>query len=69
MWQKKRKVYLSKVKQKTVCMLLKIIDKEGVEVRSRYRLKRRCYTVSRPNYLWHADGYDKLKRNASYIIK
>ena len=38
------------------------MDPEGVESRSRYRLKRRQYTVPGPNYLWHADGHDKMKR-------
>lgn len=69
MWQRLRKVYLLNVKQKTICFLLKIIDEEGVEYRSRYRLKRRCYSVPGPNYVWHADGHDKLKRYANYMIK
>lgn len=62
MCQRLKKVYKLKVKQKTVMKALKIIDPEGVEARSRYKLKRRIYTVPGPNYLYHADGYDKLKR-------
>ncbi len=41
--------------------LLKICDPEGVERRSKHRLKRRRYVNKGPNYLWHMDGYDKLK--------
>ena len=40
---------------------LKIVDPEGVETRSRGRLMRRKYKTKGPNYLWHIDGYDKLK--------
>ena len=42
--------------------VLWFVDSEGVEQRSRHRLKRRLYSVPGPNYLWHLDGYDKLKR-------
>ncbi|KAJ7381392.1 hypothetical protein OS493_001526 [Desmophyllum pertusum] len=41
--------------------VLKIFDPEGVEHRSRHRLRRRVYRCKGPNYLWHIDGYDKLK--------
>ena len=40
---------------------LRIFDPEGVEYRSRHRLRRRLYRCKGPNYLWHIDGYDKLK--------
>ena len=50
------------MRQKTVMQIMKEADPEGVESRSRYRLKRSQYTVPGPNYLWHADGHDKLKR-------
>ena len=40
---------------------LKIVDPKGVETRSRGRLMRRKYKTKGPNYLWHIDGYDKLK--------
>lgn len=62
MWKRLRNEYDLKIKQKTVMSLLKIIDSDAVEARSRYRLKRRVYTVPGPNYIWHADGHDKLKR-------
>ena len=41
--------------------VLKVFDPEGVEHRSRHRLRRRVYLSKGPNYLWHIDGYDKLK--------
>ena len=47
--------------RETVRGLLKILDPEGVEARSRHRLRRREYKTAGPNHLWHLDGYDKLK--------
>ena len=47
--------------RETVREILKIVDSEGVKRRSRHKLKRRQYKVKGPNYLWHIDGYDKLK--------
>ena len=47
--------------RETVRQILKIVDPEGIERRSRHRLKRRQYKAKGPNYLWHIDGYDKLK--------
>ena len=40
---------------------MKYLDPEGVENRSRRRLRRRRYYASGPNFIWHIDGYDKLK--------
>ena len=40
----------------TVMELLRILDPEGVEGRSKYKLKRREYKVAGPNYIWHLDG-------------
>lgn len=62
MWQRLRKVYKLTVKQKTVMVLLREIDPEGVEDRCRYKLKRRAYNVPGPNFTWHADNHDKIKR-------
>ena len=62
MCQRIKKLYKLKVKQKTIMKILKLIDPEGVEGRSRYKLKRRSYSVPGPNFLWHSDGHDKLKR-------
>ena len=47
--------------RETVRQILKILDPDGVERRKRHRLQRRQYRVKGPNYMWHIDGYDKLK--------
>ena len=47
--------------RETVRQVLKIVDPAGVQRRSKHRLKRRSYKVKGPNYIWHVDGYDKLK--------
>lgn len=62
MWQRLRCIYNLTVKQSTVLKVLQVVDPEGIEARSRYKLKRRSYRVPGPNYLWHIDGYDKLKK-------
>lgn len=62
MWQRLRDMYGFSVKQSTVLRLLNLVDPDGIEERSRYRLKRRTYSVPGPNFLWHIDGFDKLKR-------
>ena len=45
----------------TVRIILKHLDPAGVEHRSRRTFRRRLYSARGPNYLWHLDGYDKLK--------
>lgn len=47
--------------RETVRVLLRLLDGEGVELRSRNRLRRRVYHSRGPNYVWHIDGYDKIK--------
>lgn len=49
------------VDRETVRVVMKALDPEGVERRSRHRLVRRKYHASGPNFIWHLDGYDKLK--------
>lgn len=49
------------IDQETVRIILKCIDPEGVRCRTKRRLRRREYSNPGPNYLWHLDGYDKLK--------
>ena len=49
------------VDRETVRILLKVLDAYGVELRSSHRLARRSYVSVGPNYLWHIDGYDKIK--------
>ena len=40
---------------------VRFLDPEGVNKRSRNRLQRRQYNGKGPNFIWHLDGYDKLK--------
>ncbi|KAI2645776.1 Methylglyoxal synthase [Labeo rohita] len=47
--------------RETVRVILRLLDGEGVDLRSRNRLRRRVYFSRGPNYVWHIDGYDKLK--------
>ena len=47
--------------RKTVRLILKHLDPEGIGLRSRRRLRRRQYYAKGPNFIWHVDGYDKLK--------
>ena len=49
------------VDRETVRILLKVLDADGVELRSSHRLARRTYVSVGPKYLWHFDGYDKIK--------
>lgn len=44
-----------------VMLTMREFDPEGVISRRANRLKRRQYQSRGPNYIWHADGYDKLK--------
>ena len=47
--------------RQVVYTIMQILDKDGVELRRKGRLKRRKYFAKGPNYLWHLDAYDKLK--------
>ena len=67
MHQKLRSVYNLQVDQETVRLCLKTLDPEGVEERSKRRLRRRVYISKRPNYQWHIDGYDKLRPFGFFI--
>ncbi|KAK1143785.1 hypothetical protein AOXY_G36641 [Acipenser oxyrinchus oxyrinchus] len=49
------------VTQEMVRQLMHVIDPEGIDQRRRHRLCRRMYHNLGPNFLWHLDGYDKLK--------
>eukprot|EP00118_Oscarella_pearsei_P018186 m.184740 g.184740 ORF g.184740 m.184740 type:complete len:103 (+) comp39333_c0_seq1:422-730(+) len=48
--------------KKWIMDILRILDKEGVESRKKHRFRRRKYTNPGPNFTWHLDGYDKLKK-------
>ena len=49
------------VPRETVRLLVKELDPEGVNLRKSGNLRRRIYHSPGPNYVWHVDGYDKLK--------
>jgi len=61
MWQRLRNDHKIGVSRETVRLALRIIDPDGVAQRLRRRLRRRQYKARGPNFLWHIDGYDKLK--------
>ena len=50
-----------RVRKEDVRLIMKALDPEGVELRSRGVIRRRNYFAKGPNYVWHVDGYDKLK--------
>ena len=49
------------VSREHVRVLLNELDPEGVNIRRQRRLVRRRYVTRGPNFVWHMDGYDKLK--------
>lgn len=51
-----------KVKREHVRLMLNTIDPVGLQLRSKRRLKRREYYSGGPNFCWHMDSYDKLKK-------
>lgn len=61
MWQRLIVEHGLIVKKETVRLALKLLDPVGVDHRLRHRLKRRSYNGRGPNFVWHIDGYDKLK--------
>lgn len=50
-----------RVQRDIVLRIMRQIDPEGVTLRKAKRLRRRKYYALGPNYIWHVDGYDKLK--------
>ena len=61
MHQRLRIDYHLQVDRETVRLVLKALDPEGVEARSKRKLRRRKYRSKGPDFIWHIDGYDKLK--------
>ena len=55
------KIKVVKTTRTTVMYVVKELDPEGVLSRRKKRLRRRCYSVPGPDFLWNIDGYDKLK--------
>lgn len=62
LWQKLKYQYGLSVKRSTVYAVLKVADPEGMKNRFGNKLKRREYLSKGPNFIWHMDGYDKLKQ-------
>lgn len=61
MWQVLKQKYNLRVRRDDVMNLLRELNPRGCERRARRRFIRRTYHSMGPNYMWHADGYDKLK--------
>ena len=49
------------VRIEDVRQILLHLDLEGVSMRRARSICRRAYYAAGPNYIWHLDGYDKLK--------
>ena len=60
MWKRLRKRGIF-IPIHTVRKAIREIDPEGVRLRRMKRLRRRTYVNPGPNFVWHIDGYDKLK--------
>lgn len=61
MWQVLQQKHRLRVKRDVVMRLLKQLNPRGTALRTRRRFTRRTYHSMGPNYIWHVDGYDKLK--------
>lgn len=61
MWSRLVTDHALHVKEKTVLQVLRTLDADGVYLRKAHRLRRRQYYARGPNFIWHVDGYDKLK--------
>ncbi|KAH0552164.1 hypothetical protein KQX54_006381 [Cotesia glomerata] len=62
LWKKLKLQYKLRVKRETVYKILKILDPEGIANRYGNKLRRRQYISPGPNFMWHLDGYNKLKQ-------
>lgn len=61
MWRRLVRDHGLHVKRYTVMTAMRQLDPDGVALRKAHRLRRRQYGAAGPNYIWHVDGYDKLK--------
>ena len=50
------------VRKEDIRLMLTILDPAGVASRAARRLRRREYYAKGPNFIWHLDSYDKIKR-------
>ena len=62
MWHCLRLQYGIQTSRNNVERILRELDPEGTALRRARRLRRRSYMNPGPNFAWHVDGYDKLKR-------
>ena len=60
-WHSLRLKHGVSISRHKVATFMREIDPDGVEERKRRRLRRREYSSLGPNFVWHVDGYDKLK--------
>lgn len=49
------------VDRETIRFILQTLDPDGVERRRKHVLQRQVYITPGPRFIWHVDGYDKLK--------
>ncbi|XP_060608250.1 uncharacterized protein LOC132760318 isoform X1 [Ruditapes philippinarum] len=61
MWKRLTNEHKLRVPRNKVLSFMKTIDPDGINFRKAHRIKRRKYRIKGPNYVWHVDGYDKLK--------
>ncbi len=61
MWRVLLQKYRLQVQRNVVMEILHQVDSVSVESRRCRRLRRRTYESLGPNYIWHIDGYDKLR--------
>ncbi|XP_020555618.1 uncharacterized protein LOC110013572 [Oryzias latipes] len=61
MWQVIKQKHNLRVKRDFVMRLMRQLNPQGLDLKRRRRFTRRTYHSMGPNYIWHVDGYDKLK--------
>uniref|UniRef100_A0A7M5VFP9 Uncharacterized protein n=1 Tax=Clytia hemisphaerica TaxID=252671 RepID=A0A7M5VFP9_9CNID len=61
-WHRLSVKYGIRISRNFVMEAMKFLDPAGAAHRRSRRLRRRSYRSDGPNYTWHVDGYDKLKR-------
>ncbi|CAC5385093.1 unnamed protein product [Mytilus coruscus] len=49
------------IDKESVRLIIKCLDLTGVKCRNARKLTKRRYMNNGPNYIWHMNGYDKLK--------
>ena len=55
------------VRMEDVRIILLHLDPVGVSLRRSRSIRRRAYYAAGPNFIWHFDGYDKLKPFGLFI--